>query len=101
MDKVHCCYFDGGNPQVIIEARYYKTTCPKGLLAMYEKSRSKVCMVSIYSKSEDRPGKTTNPSRGQLNRENKYFPVSVSALEFGLARRVRQSGPASACPSHI
>ena len=28
-----------------------------------------------YSKSMDQPGKVANPVRGQLNMENKYFPV--------------------------
>ena len=45
----------------------------------------------------DQPGKVTNPARGQLNRENEYSPVPVRALEFGLARRVQPSRPASAC----
>ena len=35
----------------------------------------------------DQPGKVANPARGQLNRENEYFPVPVCACEFGLARR--------------
>ena len=52
-----------------------------------------------YSKSMDQPGKVANPARDQLNRENEYFSVPVRALEFGVARRVRQSRPASACPS--
>ena len=56
-----------------------------------------VCMVITYSKNIDQPGKVTNPARGQLNRGNEYFPVPVLAREFGLARRVRQSRPASAC----
>ena len=51
------------------------------------------------SKSMDQPGKVANPARGQLNRENKYFPVRVRAWEFGLARRIWQSRPASACSS--
>ena len=38
-----------------------------------------VCVVITYSKSIDQPGKVTNPARGQLNRENEYFPVSVRA----------------------
>ena len=39
---------------------------------------------------------------GQLNsRENEVFPVPVRAREFGLARRVRQSRPASACSFSI
>ena len=56
------------------------------------------CMyVHTCSKSMDQPGMVANPARGQLNRENEYFPVSVRAWEFGLTRRVRQSRPASAC----
>ena len=58
--------------------------------------------IPTYSKrlSMDQPSKVANPARGQLNRENVYyFPVRVRACEFGLARRVRQSRPASACPS--
>ena len=51
------------------------------------------------SKSMDQPGKVASPARGQLNRKNEYFPVRVRAREFGLARRVRQSRPASACSS--
>ena len=47
----------------------------------------------------DQPGKIANPARGQLNRENEYFPVPVRAWEFGLARRVQPSRPASACSS--
>ena len=52
-----------------------------------------------YSKNMDRPGKVASPARGQLNRKNEYFPVRVRAWEFGLARRVRQFRPASACSS--
>ena len=53
-----------------------------------------------YSKSMmDQPGKVANPARGQLNREKQYFPVCVRAWESGLARRIRQSRPASACSS--
>ena len=33
-----------------------------------------------YSKnSTDQPGKVANPARGQLNRENEYFPLPVRA----------------------
>ena len=33
-----------------------------------------------YSKkSTDQSGKVANPARGQLNRENEYFPVRVRA----------------------
>ena len=38
-----------------------------------------LCIVITYSKSMDRPGKIANPARGQLNRENEYFPVPVRA----------------------
>ena len=48
----------------------------------------------------DQPGKVANPARGQLNRDNEYFQVRVRAWEFGLARRVRQSCPASAYSFH-
>ena len=35
---------------------------------------------TYYSKkSVDQPGKVANPARGQLNRENEYFPVRVRA----------------------
>ena len=38
-----------------------------------------VCMVITYSKGKNQPGKVANPARGQLNRENKLFLVSVRA----------------------
>ena len=44
-----------------------------GTVCMY------VCMVITYNKSMDQPGKVANPARGQLNRENEYFPVRVRA----------------------
>ena len=47
----------------------------------------------------DQPNKVVNPTRGQLNRENEYFLVAVRTCEFGLARQVWQSRPASACSS--
>ena len=49
----------------------------------------------------DQPGKVANPARGQLNRENEHSPVSVSAWEYGLARRVQPSRPASVCSFSI
>ena len=33
------------------------------------------CMVITYSKRKDHRGKVANPARGQLNRDNEYFPV--------------------------
>ena len=38
-----------------------------------------VYMVITYSKGKDQPGKVANPARGQLNRENEFFPVPVHA----------------------
>ena len=35
------------------------------------------CMVITCSKGKDQPGKVANPARGQLNRENYFFPVPV------------------------
>ena len=52
-----------------------------------------------YSKSMDQPGKVANTARGELNTEKYVFPVPVRAREFDLARRVRQSRPASASSS--
>ena len=49
----------------------------------------------------DKADEVANPARGQLNRENEYFPVPVRAREFGLARRVRPSRPSSAVPSLV
>ena len=36
-------------------------------------------MVITSKKSKDQPGKVANPARGQLNRENDFFPVIVRA----------------------
>ena len=39
-----------------------------------------VCMYGpTYRKSMDQQGKVADPARGQLNRENGYFPVRVRA----------------------
>ena len=38
-----------------------------------------VCMAITYSKGKDHEGKVANPARGQLNRENEYFPVPIRA----------------------
>ena len=38
-----------------------------------------VCMVITYSKGKDQSGKVANPARGQLNRENAFFPVPLRA----------------------
>ena len=34
-----------------------------------------ICMVITYSKSKDQPGKVADPARGQLSKENEYFPL--------------------------
>ena len=39
-----------------------------------------VCLYGhTYSKSMDQPVKVASPARGQLNRENGYFPARVRA----------------------
>ena len=48
-------------------------------IALDRRIQEYVCMVITYSKSMDQPGKFANPARGQLNRENEYFPVRVRA----------------------
>ena len=58
-----------------------------------------VSVTISCSKGKDQPGKVANPARGQLNRENGYFPVPFRASKFDVARRVRQFRPASACSS--
>ena len=39
----------------------------------------RACMLITFSKSKDQPGKVASPAHGQLNRENKYFPLLVYA----------------------
>ena len=39
----------------------------------------RVCMVITFSKGNDQSGKVVSPARGQLNRENEYFPLLVCA----------------------
>ena len=38
-----------------------------------------ICIEVYSSKGKDQPGKVVNPVRGQLNRENVFFPVPVHA----------------------
>ena len=40
------------------------------------------CMVFIYSKGKDQPGKVANPARGQLDRENDFFACPRSRLRI-------------------
>ena len=39
-------------------------------------------MVITYSKGKDQPGKVASPARGQLNREDEYFPCPRSRLRI-------------------
>ena len=55
-----------------------------------------LCMYChTYSKSMDQPGKVANPARGQLNRENIFFPCPRSRL------RVWSRETGSAVPSRV
>ena len=42
-------------------------------------------IITCNSKSKDRPGKVTNPARGELNREN-YFTLSPFAPDNAFSR---------------
>ena len=54
------------------------STCP--LLHVQAVSIPNACHVSVaLLYSVDQRGKVANPVRGQLNKENKYFPVRVRA----------------------
>ena len=58
--------------------------------------RYDVCMYGhTYSKSMDQPGKVANLARGQLKRENDFFPCSRSRLRIWS----RETG--SAVPSRV
>ena len=60
-----------------------------------------VCMVT-HHKAIVWINRVRLPTRGQLNSGNCFFPVPVRSRlmrEFGLARRIQQSRPASACSS--
>ena len=58
-----------------------------------------VCMYS--HQSTDQPGKIAKPARGQLNRNNKNFPVPALARKFVLERQAWPSRPASVCSFSI
>ena len=89
------CYFIGEG----FLFRFCLLIAPRHISAVHVQVQHSmyVCMVITYSRVWiNQVSKATNSARGQLNRENKYIPVPVRALEFGLARRVRPSRPASA-----
>ena len=57
-------------------------------------------MVLTYSKSMDQPGKVANPARGQLNRENEYFPVPFAPKNL-VSRGGFGSSPLPRQPAHL
>ena len=60
-----------GCVQIFLKIQYCNVPC---FLDMY------VCIYgNTFSKSMDQLGKVAIPTRGQLNRENEYFPVPVRA----------------------
>ena len=66
-------------------------------LRMRSRTGQNVCMVITCSGVWINRIGLSNSARGQLNRRTLYFSVPVCAREFGLARQVRTSCPASAC----
>ena len=58
---------------------YLVTTGRIFYIRLCENSINQSINGHTYSKSMDQPGKVANRSRGQLNRENEYFPVRVRA----------------------
>ena len=54
----------------------------------------------IYSKDKDQQGKVANPARGQLNREDEYFPDPVLVPE-NLASRHGYGNPIPRQPAHL
>ena len=52
-------------------------------------------MATTHSKSKDQSGKIANPARGQLIRENVFFPVPVARL------RIWSRDTVSAVPSRV
>ena len=50
----------------------------------------------------DQPGEVANPARGQLNRENEYFPFSLSAFApENLVSRNGFGSPVPRQPAHM
>ena len=45
----------------------------------FSKRRPRIMYGHTYSKIKDQQGKVANPTRGDLSRENAYFPVPVCA----------------------
>ena len=56
------------------------------------------CMYGhAYGKGMDQPGKVANPARGQLNRENEYFPLAPE----NLVSRDGFGSPVPRQPAHL
>ena len=53
--------------------------------------------ITCIQQSMDQPGEVANPARGQLNGENKYFPVCPRSRLRIWFRETRPSRPALAC----
>ena len=63
-----------------------------------------VCMVTDIIRQEymdQPPGKVANPARGQLNRENGYFPVRVRASPENLVSRDGFGSLVPRQPAHL
>ena len=66
----------------MVEVPWYNT-CTVNVVLVDASVTCTVMYVCGYSQnfqqSMDQPGMVINPARGQLNRENEYFPVPVRA----------------------
>ena len=76
---------EGGRLWHPINSKNVDTACR----AMY------IGIVNTFSRGWANRGMIINPSRGQLNRKNRVFLVPIRAWEFGFARPLRPSRPAS------
>ena len=62
--------------------------------------QSSMLYGNTYSKRMDQPGKVVNPTRGQLNRENEYFPQGKLIFPCPRSRlRIWSRETGSAVPS--
>ena len=68
--KQYCCSYDLALGWGVLYSSF---------LLVNRRIRRELMYGHTYGKSMDQPGKVANPARGQLNRENEYFPVRVRA----------------------
>ena len=54
-------------------------SCPRYNRHFYSLAAIYLCLFITNSKGKDQPGKVANPTCGQLNRDNAFFPVPVRA----------------------